>query len=563
MSAPCLRPYQLECLDAIEAARAESRSVLCVLPTGCGKTVIFSRLPERSRGRMLVLAHRTELLDQAAAKISSANPALTVALEQAEKRAGSADVVVASVQTIGRKGSPRLLALDPGEFSTLVIDEAHHAVAQSYRTVRQHFAQVYTVGFTATPFTGAGARLDQVFEPAPVFSRELPDMIAAGFLVRLRAYRVDTGTDLAGVRSRGGDFVEKELSAKVDTPERNAVAVAAYQAHAAGRRAIAFTVDVAHAHHLAAVFRARGITAAPVWGDMPKPARREVLALFRARKIQVVTNCGVLTEGFDDPGISAVIMARPTQSVVLYPQMAGRGTRLCPEEGKTDCVLVDLVDVTKLPLVGAEVLYGLPRKARVDGRDLADVAREQKDLEIEEQALAAEVSAEEARRKSEEVDLLMGLLEPDPVLLEVGSPHAWAPVSETCYRLDLGAEIGEFVDVIRQPASADWRVYVRTRRESTGGRKSYPTLEGAIADADAWIAARRAEAAKLVRADAPWRMKPATPDQLRALARQGFRSIPEGFTRGAANDALARVLSARKARSARTSGRVSSSEILS
>lgn len=545
VSALELRPYQAEAIAAIASARARGvRRVLVVLPTGTGKTVILAQLPEALslERRLLVLAHREELLDQAAAKIQAANPAMRVEIEQADRRAGpAARVVVASVQTIGREGSARLAALAPADFEAVVVDEAHHAAATSYRRVLEHFgafapAGAFVLGVTATPERGDGTGLEGIFEEI-VYERGLPEMIEAGFLSPLKAWRVGTSCDLAGVSSRCGDFAEGELAKAVNVASRNELAVGAYQAHAQGRRAIAFTVDVAHARALAERFNAHRIAAAAVWGDMPADDRRATLRAFAAGELHVVTNCGVLVEGFDQPEVAAIIMARPTRSPLLYRQCVGRGTRLA--DGKTDCVIIDLADATRHELVGAASLYGLPAGVPLKGRDLREVADDVARAAAQAPVAEGPVSAEEARARSERVDLF-ALLAPDPAILAI-SHFAWVKITETRYQLGLGEETLE----ARRDLLGAWRVTIRRAgQEPLGGREAFASLREAVRAADRFIVERRPEARALVDRRAKWRDAPATEKQLARLAR--FRIYRKDLTKGEAKALLDRLFSRRR-----------------
>ena len=215
-----LRDYQRECLHAIyDRYRAGVRRQLVCLPTGSGKTVVFADFPRyfRMQNQMLVLAHRAELLNQARDKIRQANPDLRVAVEQAGRRADpDSDVVIASVPTLGRRGSDRIQGLDADRFYLVVVDEAHHATAKTYRRVLEYFGLFaprtpkLLVGFTATPKRGDGQGLDAVFEEI-VFSRGLPEMIQAAYLAPVAGFRVETDIDLSRVKTRLGDFVTSQL----------------------------------------------------------------------------------------------------------------------------------------------------------------------------------------------------------------------------------------------------------------------------------------------------------------------------------------------------------------
>ena len=207
----------------------------------------------------------------------------------------------------------------------------------------------------------------EVFERI-VYSRALPELIEDGFLAPLRGYRIATTADLRQLSpARASTSTRRQLAEAVDIEERNALVARSIQELARDRRTIAFCVTVNHARNLAHALNALGVPAGIVHGAMPARARAQALADFRAGRIQVLTNVGVLTEGFDDPGVSCVAMARPTRSEGLYAQCVGRGTRLHP--GKTDCLILDFVDLTELSLCTLPSLFGTPRDLDLRGGD--------------------------------------------------------------------------------------------------------------------------------------------------------------------------------------------------
>ncbi len=374
MSAYELRDYQRECLTAISSGLARGRKRLLIsLPTGTGKTVIFARFPEVLAGdrRLLVLTHRLELIEQTREKLEAVNPGISVSVEQAERRAGSGRLVVGSIQTLARG---RVQAFDPSEFWGIVVDEAHHAVAPSYRRVIDHFGpDARVVGFTATPRRGDSYGLGSLFEEIS-YSRGLSEMINSGWLSTIKAYRVSSNTSLDDVATSRGDFAEGDLSRTVCTDDRNALIVRAYLDKAVGRRSIVFCAGVTHAQALAADFAAAGVRAVAVWGEMPFDERRSVIASFRNGNLDVVTNCGILTEGYDDPAISCVLMARPTKSTMLYTQMIGRGTRRHP--GKSDLLVLDVVDNSRRhSLTTINALFDLPLLYNPSGGDVNEQAK--------------------------------------------------------------------------------------------------------------------------------------------------------------------------------------------
>ena len=353
------RPYQHEAVAALLAAAARGvHRPLLVLPTGTGKTIIFALLVQRRGGRALILAHRDELIQQALDKLHLVDPSLPLGVVQATRDDTTAPIVVASVQTLSRRA--RLARLVP-DFRTIVIDEAHHAPAPSYRRILTHCRAwqpdgPLVVGVTATPARGDGQSLQQVFEGI-VYQRSLVEMMQAGYLVDLRAIQVLLQADFDALRTQRGDFVEADLETLLLAANAPAQVLAAFQAHAADRKALLFTPTVATAYAMADTFCAAGIAAEALDATTPLATRRAILQRLHTGATRVVANCAVLTEGFDEPSVDCIIVARPTQSLPLYQQMLGRGTRTYP--GKTDCLLLDVVGVsTQHTLHTAATLFG-------------------------------------------------------------------------------------------------------------------------------------------------------------------------------------------------------------
>jgi superfamily II DNA or RNA helicase len=374
-----LRPYQRDAVAAVLAARRSGvRRMVVSLPTGAGKTVIFSELAKMARRQVLVLAHREELLGQARAKLDAAlDGRHVVSIERgAQTASADAKVLVCSIRSLHEERLARVVR--GRDFGLVIYDECHHAAAEDNMRVLRQLGVFDAnwdgtlLGFTATTARGDGKGLDAVFETI-AYSRSLPEMINDGFLAPLRGFRIATGADLTRVSSSGLDFSGEELSEAVDIEDRNALVARSIQELARDRRTIAFCVTVNHARHLCIALNRLGVAAGIVYGEMPSEARAGVLADFRKGQIQVLANVAVLTEGFDDPGVSCIAMARPTRSEGLYTQCVGRGTRLHP--GKRDCLILDFVDASSLPLCSLPSLFGVPRNFDLLGGDVSEAAR--------------------------------------------------------------------------------------------------------------------------------------------------------------------------------------------
>ena len=333
-----LRPYQLQAVDAATSALAAHGSALMVLPTGTGKTVVFSHLADRQAGRTLILAHRQELVEQAAAKVKAIT-GQDAAIEMGDRYSsehgiwGAARVVVASVQTMvsGFSGGRRMNRFCPDEFSLVVIDEAHHASANSYRNVVNYFTRwphVRVLGVTATPDRSDKQTLGGVFQTV-AYQYNVLDAINDGWLVPVHQRIVQVSSlDFSEVRTRGGDFVDADL-ARVMQYEKvlQGVVAPAYDL-TKDRRTLVFAASVDHARRMAEMWnRYEPGCARSIDGSIEKDERRQILAAYARGDFRVLTSCMVLTEGWDCPEVEAIVMARPTKSRALYAQMLGRGTR--------------------------------------------------------------------------------------------------------------------------------------------------------------------------------------------------------------------------------------------
>ena len=531
-----LRDYQRECLKTIkDRYQAGVRRQLICLPTGSGKTVIFAKFPRyfRMQKQMLVLAHRKELLDQAYDKIKAINPELNVAVEQADRSADpDCDVVIASVPTLGRRGSNRIQRLDPDRFFLVVVDEAHHATAATYRRVLDYFGVLapespkLLVGFTATPKRGDGQGLDAVFQEI-VFSRSLPEMIPK-WLAPVAGYRVETDVDLSRVKTRLGDFVTSHLSQAVNTTLRNDLVVDVFRSNLKDRKTLCFCVDVAHTDSVANAFKEAGIPAAAVTGEMDPAKREKALEDFHTGRIQVLANCMVLTEGYDEPSITGIILARPTKSALLYTQMIGRGTR--KYRGKENVTIIDIVDVTRdHSLTTLPSLFGFAEQFDLEGHTTDEVQRDIRWVETHRPWIPIDkaTSLSDLRYRCQRINLLD--LE-TPAELQPFSDFAWIDRGRGGYRLGLA----DATAILVAPTIlGDWEVILRGRQEETIITRAN-RLEGAIQQAEDHVSQHLPESVGLVRRHAHWRQTPASEKQVRLLRDQKI-VVPEGLTKGQAS----------------------------
>lgn len=335
-----LRPYQNEARQAIQEQWDVKgvKKTLLVLPTGTGKTIVFSKVIEdrvRMGKRVLVLAHRGELLEQASDKLKSAT-GLQTALEKAESSSLGSwfRVVVGSVQTL--QGEKRLKQFKKNHFDTIVIDEAHHAVSPSYQKVLDHFEDAEVLGVTATPDRGDMKDLGTYFETL-AYEYTLPVAIKEGYLSKIKALTIPLTLDLSSVSQQAGDFKASELGTALD-PYLHQIADEMVKV-AKDRKIVVFTPLIATSKKFVEILNDKGFKATEVNGESKE--RDQILADFDNDKYNVLCNSMLLTEGWDCPSVDCVVVLRPTKVRSLYSQMVGRGTRLFP--GKEDLLLLDFL----------------------------------------------------------------------------------------------------------------------------------------------------------------------------------------------------------------------------
>lgn len=333
-----LRPYQEEARQAVLREWEDKNRTLLVLPTGCGKTIVFAKVAEdrvRAGGRVLILAHRGELLEQAADKIAKST-GLRCAVEKAEESCLGSwyRITVGSVQTLTRE--TRLRRFPPDHFGTIIIDEAHHCISDSYQRVLRHFEAAKVLGVTATPDRGDMKSLGSYFESL-AYEYTLSKAIRSGYLCPIKALTVPLKLDLTGVGMQSGDFKAGDLGTALD-PYLYQIADE-MTIYCNDRKTVVFLPLVKTSRKFRDILRERGFQAAEVNGESQD--RAEILDDFDKGKYNVLCNSMLLTEGWDCPSVDCIVVLRPTKVRSLYSQMVGRGTRLSP--GKADLLLLDFL----------------------------------------------------------------------------------------------------------------------------------------------------------------------------------------------------------------------------
>jgi superfamily II DNA or RNA helicase len=512
------RPYQTEAIKALISgwAAGPHNRLAVVLPTGAGKTVVFANLISELLGqlngqRALVIAHREELIEQAADKVRAVRPDLRVGVVKAERDEHyDVDVIVASIQTLAVPRRREAIR----DIGVVIVDECHHAAAPSYMTVLDHFGAwrgLPVAGFTAT-MTRQDGGLAEVWQDV-VFTLDILEMIEDGYLCDVRGKRVIVdGLDLDAVKTRAGDLQDGQLGQALEDSDAGPVVAKAYLDHAPDRAGVVFTPTVATAQSMAEAFTVAGIPAAAVWGDMPRDDRAATLARYKAGDLQVLANCMVLTEGFDAPWTSCAVIARPTKSAGLYCQMAGRALRLW--EGKKDALILDVM--------GASTRHKLASIVDLTGRDAP--------MPTEDQTLREAVR--EAEEKTQR-RLDLSRIQVEEIDLFHGSPVRWLKTESGFWFIPVGD--AAYVFLIRNPAD---RTYWLRRFDANNGlvapKQDIPLP---LAPAKAWLEnqARVMGSRWLASRTAPWRMKPASPKQLNFCQLKGI-SVPPGSTAGEVSD---------------------------
>ena len=516
------RAYQDEAAQAFCARTAQGlRRQLIVLPTGTGKTIVFASLISRHQHlRALVLAHREELIHQAVDKLYLVDAALDVGVVKAERNEASAQVVVASVQTVSRKD--RLAQL--GGFGLIIVDEAHHANADTYRYVLSHLGVWFDdgpllLGVTATPERSDYTSLSEVFQTI-TYQKSILEMVEAGYLCDLRAQQVYVDISLDGTDGgqRRQDYGESALGARMLQANAPDEIARAYVEYAAGRKGLCFAPNVETSKQIAERMGHLGIRAAHLDHHVPSDTRQAILADLRAGDLDIVCNCGLLTEGFDEPSIDVIICARPTKFRGLYQQMVGRGTRLHP--GKSECLILDVVgNTSRHDLQTLDRLYDLkPRQSMLEALE----AREQ-------EAAIDQAPQDEAEPQGQGHE---GLLVAKDVDIFKGARAAWNQSSAGNWFINLGREAGTLI--LRQPGQAGWEV---RHMANQGRQQSRLVAEGVPLDYAYGIARdyMRGVPSWLIDQDASWRKQGVSERQQRMLNELG-QAVPA--TKGEAFDRI-------------------------
>ena len=387
-----LRPYQKEAIQAIESGWDEYKKQLLVLPTGCGKTIVFSQVAKdrTEKGRVLILAHRDELIEQARDKYHSLTGDFTEKEKASETSMDTWPVTVGSVQTLMRDS--RLARFSHDQYRTLIVDEAHHSLADSYQKVLNHFNTADVLGVTATPDRGDKKALGEYYDRI-AYEYSLLNAVQDGYLCKINARTVPLRIDMSSVKVRVGDYEVNSIAEALE-PYLEPIAEA-IKTYAGDRKTVVFLPLVSIAQEFRDILQAHGLDAREVNGNSDN--RKETLEWFdKAGAGSVLCNAMLLTEGWDCPSVDCVVVLRPTKIRSLYVQMIGRGTR--PAPGKENLLILDFLWMSEKHNLSKKIDICKPA-------DLAAEKPEDRDA-VGEESLRAEIDlfdaasdAVEARRK--------------------------------------------------------------------------------------------------------------------------------------------------------------------
>jgi len=557
-----LREYQEKAVAAIQHAwDSGDPAPLAALATGAGKTTILAQLLVETVTpmihRALVVGHTEEIVTQLHERVINQfggelnhyfgdDFAPGIGIVMAEQDAADARIVVATRQSLHKKRLAKLL--EHGAFDILIIDEAHHALADnSYGSIKETLTEanplLRTAGFTATPKRTDKEALGSLFTSI-CYQWLIPEGVGSGYLVPATRLKVSTKVDVSDLRTQKGDYEQSKLISALDTANWRDLCVNAYQQYIApsNRMALAFLPNVAMSQNFAAALREIGVAAAHIDGETPKEERRRILAQYAAGEIRIISNCMVFTEGFDSPQTSAILLARPTRQSTLFTQIIGRGLR--PYPGKHDCLIVDMTVVdTKALEVGTLLgrLISCP-ECKVEFyaalKCCPQCGAERK------------ISLREAYERDLFVGDENGGSKPGQGLFADYQPMfekafaAWYRGADGFFSCTLSFEDGALVIVpplqdnlyrlVHVPKIKDAPSQVLARNDD---------LTALMLDADEQVQQR--SEASITQKDAFWRGDPPSPAQINLLSKLGV-VIPDGLSKGAASQLITHTLAVRR-----------------
>ena len=509
-----LYPYQRDCLDAINQGFLEGKNRQMVsMATGGGKTIVFAHLIKQNRGKkILIIAHTIELLLQALQKIQMVDASIDCGIVCGNQKDFSCDVTICSIQSASQLKT--LKKLKEKDFDILIYDEAHHAAANSSRTVLNHLGfwadtKKKLVGFSATPYRNDEKGLGEAFD-YEIYKLDTKALIRDQRLCPPVAVKIDFNGKLPIALNSKGDFSSKSIARLFNTPEVREQVVDAYLENARDRKTICFTANIDHAEQLSYAFTQKGIVSESISGETPKDEREKILDRYRNGEIDVLCNCQILTEGFDDPATSCVIVARPTKSKILYVQMVGRGLRKFPN--KNDCIVIDFCDKNHILINSTELLMD-----RVVGPNSFP------EKEEEEEELQSQTKWDE--EIGEKLGDMLKAYNP------FGDKYAWEITGSVYQTKGFG---DAKVYIVPEEDKKNLFFVKFSKDTNDAGTLLYENLDFGYAYslAEDYIDENLKKEFSISNKNAPWKNDPITQKQIKFIRSRGFRKGLETLTKG-------------------------------
>jgi superfamily II DNA or RNA helicase len=510
-------------------------------PTGVGKTVTFSTVARgaaQKGRRVLVLAHRDELIKQATDKILLTAPELdgNIGVVKAQLDEAQHAVTVASVQSLHPRRLERLIGAW-GDWDVVIVDECHHSAAVSYQRIlgtagcMDEGTNVLTLGVTATPQRADSKDLGEIWQEI-VHHMSIISAMQQGYLCDVRGLQVQLAAlDMSNVRVSRGDFVDSDTADQLMEADAPRHVLGAWRTHASDRRTIVFTPTIDLAREMARTYREAGISARHLSGETPMEERRQLLRDFSSGEVQVVANAQVLTEGFDEPQVDCIVVARPTRSQVLYSQMIGRGLR--PYPGKADCLVLDTVGATeRLDLQTVPKLFGLGEEV---AQANADPTQPQQTV-MELQGLREARQVRDGRIVARQVEMF----DRQKLAWNLVRPGAWAlQLQNEMLLLQVDGETNTW---------GFYTVNMEQRRAPRMLQQDGLDLGYAMGAAEDYARSSANYVNKLVSRSAGWRSADITEGQITALRKFGHPPTTlAGLSRGEASDLLTQSIARSRA----------------
>jgi superfamily II DNA or RNA helicase len=532
-----LRDYQIEMITAVQQDWRDIDRTLVVAATGTGKTITFLGLLDQVQPeRALIIAHRRELIYQPIEKATEFYPLLAgqMGVVMAGQDDCAARIVVATIQTLN-SGARLERVLSHGAFSHIIVDECHHATAETYKSVLSNFPQAKVAGFTATPLRTDGDGLVRIFQRVS-YRLPISASIKRGALVPFDALGVTLPVSLAGIRETEDGWERESLGNILKAQNVMDIVLEQWRKYCLGRQTIAFTANVAQARETCEFFQAQGVAAAWVSGETPERARDELLRDYKAGGTSIVFNCMVLTEGFDAPETSAILMIAPTKSDLVYTQRLGRGLRIA--DGKSNCIVLDFAPSEDRNVIMAGDVLGKPREIK---KAEEQAQRQGVLFSLRVDSLGEAASIDPSRLIVRALDLLRK----DALAWTLMDYYATAAIGDKrtlCIALPDPTRLAKAESLKR---TGEWKESWQKRYEYLGKCRlfdvngtvrlvgAYDSFDGAKAAADE-IALNTERETLLTDKGKSWRRGAPSDKQLAFIKKLGVASIPEGCTKGQA-----------------------------